>query len=162
MRAWRTNPEHLAAQKLAREKFYASTTSRSARSIARVEHSSREEPKPRPGLDRRAGQRAIQTSPPPASSQAAEWKNSTMLEGVAAPLKIDQCRHRHDHPQAVSEDDQAHRARQGPVLRDALQATTAARTRISCSTSRPTARPRSWSPTTISAAAPRASTRPGR
>jgi 3-isopropylmalate dehydratase small subunit len=33
---------------------------------------------------------------------------------------------------------------------------------ISCSTSRPTARRRFWSPATISAAAPRASTRPGR
>ena len=33
----------------------------------------------------------------------------------------DQCRHRHDHPQAVPEDDQAHRAGQGPVLRAALQ-----------------------------------------
>ena len=35
------------------------------------------------------------------------------------------------------------------------------RTRISCSTSRPTARPRSWSPATISAAARPASTRLG-
>ena len=39
---------------------------------------------------------------------------------------------------------------------------TAARTRTSCSTSRPTARRRSWSPATISAAARRASMRPGR
>ena len=45
----------------------------------------------------------------------------TSLEGVAAPVAHDQCRHRHDHPQAVPEDHQAHRARQGPVLRDALQ-----------------------------------------
>ena len=34
--------------------------------------------------------------------------------------------------------------------------------RISCSTSRPTAMPKSWLPATISAAAPRASMRPGR
>ena len=32
-----------------------------------------------------------------------------------------QCRHRHDHPEAVPEDDQAHRPRHGPVRGDALQ-----------------------------------------
>ena len=32
-----------------------------------------------------------------------------------------QCRHRHDHPEGLSEDDQAHRARHRPVRRDALQ-----------------------------------------
>ena len=33
----------------------------------------------------------------------------------------DQCRYRHDHPEAIPEDHQAHRAWQGPVLREALQ-----------------------------------------
>ena len=33
----------------------------------------------------------------------------------------DQCRHRHDHPEAISEDDQAHRSWHRPVLGEALQ-----------------------------------------
>src|SRR5579883_3335785 len=36
-------------------------------------------------------------------------------------LEDHQCRHRHDHPQAVFEDHQAHRPRQGAFLRAALQ-----------------------------------------
>jgi 3-isopropylmalate dehydratase small subunit len=46
----------------------------------------------------------------------------------------DQCRHRHDHPQAVSQDHQAHRSGHG-LFSEKRYATTAARTRTSCSTS---------------------------
>ncbi len=41
-----------------------------------------------------------------------------------------QCRHRHDHPQAISEDDQAHRPRRRPVLGDALQRRRLAQSRL--------------------------------
>ena len=34
LRAWRTNPEHIEAQKLARQKYYSEYTFRSARSTA--------------------------------------------------------------------------------------------------------------------------------
>ena len=44
----------------------------------------------------------------------------TKLTGVAAPLADRQCRHRHDHPEGLSEDDQAHRPRHRAVRRDAL------------------------------------------
>ena len=37
----------------------------------------------------------------------------TTLTGIARLFADDQCRHRHDHPQAISEDHQAHRARAG-------------------------------------------------
>ena len=38
------------------------------------------------------------------------------------PPQHDQCRHRHDHPQAIPENHPPHRPGQGPVRRDALQA----------------------------------------
>ena len=73
-----------------------------------------------------------------------------------------QYRHRHDHPQAVPQDHQAHRPRHRRCSPRCATTRTARRTPISCSTSRPTGRPRSSSPATISAAARRASMRPGR
>ena len=57
----------------------------------------------------------------PPQSEVRPMDKFTTLTGVAAPLRDHQCRHRHDHPEAVSEDDQAHRARQRAVRRDALQ-----------------------------------------
>src|SRR5882757_80977 len=41
--------------------------------------------------------------------------------GRRCPPEHDQCRHRHDHPQAISEDHPSHRIGQGAVRRDALQ-----------------------------------------
>ena len=47
----------------------------------------------------------------------------TTLTRRRGPFADDQCRYRHDHPQAVPEDHQAHRAGQGAVRRDALTTT---------------------------------------
>src|SRR6185437_160124 len=48
----------------------------------------------------------------------AEIRNPDRRRGADADR---QYRHRHDYPQAVFEDDQAHRPRRRPVLGDALQ-----------------------------------------
>ena len=46
MRAWRTNPEHRAAQKLAREKSHSGYISRSARStVSRASRPSKSRPR---------------------------------------------------------------------------------------------------------------------
>ena len=86
----------------------------------------------------------------------------TTLEGVAAPLKMINVDTDMIIPKQYLKTIKRTGLGKGLFSERRLQATTAARIRISCSTSRPIARPRSWSPATISAAARRASTRPGR
>ena len=73
------------------------------------------------------------------------------------PAAPQQRRHRPDHPGRVPEADHPHRLRGRPVRRlaDATSPT-------SCSTSRSTPTPRSWSPAPTSAPAPPASTPSGR
>ena len=85
----------------------------------------------------------------------------TTLRGVAAPLPMVNVDTDMIIPKQLPEDHQAHRLEGRAVLRDALRRPTARR-RISSSTSRPTATPRSSSPARTSAAARAASTRPGR
>ena len=80
----------------------------------------------------------------------------TTLTGVAAPLPIDKHRHGHDHPQAISQDDQAHRAWRGPLLGDALSRGRIRESQDFILNKPPTARLRSSSQATISAAAHRA------
>ena len=44
----------------------------------------------------------------------------TVLDRRRGAAQDHQCRYRHDHPEAVPEDDQAHGSGHGPVRRDAL------------------------------------------
>ena len=76
MRAWRTNPEHRAAQKLARESSTASTISRSARSIvSRASRPSRSWRRPR--VDRRVAPRHLAAHRHcTVFSQVEGWKSS--------------------------------------------------------------------------------------
>ena len=84
------------------------------------------------------------------------------LEGVAAPLQMINVDTDMIIPKQYLKTIKRTGLGKGLFAEKRYQATTAARTRISCSTSRPIATPRSSWRTTISAAAPRASTRPGR
>ena len=86
----------------------------------------------------------------------------TKLTGVAAPLPMHQCRHRHDHPQAVPEDDQAHRARQGLFSEMRYDEDGKRDPGFRAQQAGLPQGARSWSPARISAAARRASTRLGR
>ena len=113
-------------------------------------------PKPPPGLDRQPVQGPFRR---PRRACHGKIRQARRRRGAAADR---QCRHRHDHPQAVPQDAQAHRARQGPVLGAALQGRRQRQPGLRAQQAGLQARPRSSSPTTTSAAAPRASTRPGR
>ena len=108
--------------------------------------------------------------PRPRPSPGTWWTSATSTpiwrgwadEGLHArrgrrlPARPVQRRHRPDHPEAVPEAHRAHRLRRVPLL--GLEG----RRRTSPSTAPSTRARRSWSPAGTSAAAPRASTRPGR
>jgi hypothetical protein len=102
---------------------------------------------------------------------ARHMEKFTVLKGLVRTARSRQRRHRPDHREAVPEVDQAHRLRAEPVRclalhrpgrRPGARPRSACRIRISSSISRATRARRSCLRARISAAAARASTRPGR
>ena len=122
MRAWRTNPEHRAAQKLAREKFYSEYHIQVCTVDTSVELQGASKSRPLTQGSTGVPPRVISTVHRHRNDFSQDCKNGKVHHARRRrrAAQDDQCRHRHDHPQAVSQDHQAHRARQGPVLGEAL------------------------------------------